>query len=170
MKKNVNKNSFKDEKLNNNLTKKKDDKKNIFKKIEMKTSKNLADISKNSFNISNTPYITYSQRINISNIKNPNKNTKTLKNIILNNDENGSSYENATNYTYHNLKKNKSSNLNKSSLNASNNIKIQVKSNKKVNFKKDFTTIIEVESFKRYNVNNYLRNNNNCINCSCLLI
>ena len=137
----------------------------------MKTSKNLADISSNnSFNISNTPYITYSQRINISNIKNPNKNTKALKNIILNNDENASSYENTTNYTYHNLKKNKSANLNKSSLNASKSIKIQVKSNKKVNFKKDFTTIIEVESFKRYNVNNYLRNNNNCINCSCLLI
>ena len=118
----------------------------------MKTSKNLADISSNnSFNISNTPYITYSQRINISNIKNPNKNTKAL------------------NYTYHNLKKNKSANLNKSSLNASKSIKIQVKSNKKVNFKKDFTTIIEVESLKRYNVNNYLHNNNNYINYSCLL-
>ena len=60
---------------NNNLV---TEKPSFFKKLDMKTSKNLEDINDSDFNISNSPYVTYVNR-NIS----PNiKKKKQFNNIV----------------------------------------------------------------------------------------
>ena len=144
--------------------------KNLFTRKEMKLSHNLDDINDKSFNISNSSYISYSSRSKLCDVNN--LKAKSFSNILMNNDENIYSYENATTYSTHNLKSKKSKSVNKSSNSASkeishNNINSKFKTIKKVNFKQNFVSIIEIESYKKYNVNNYL--NTNCVNCSCYI-
>ena len=73
-----------------------------------------------------------------------------------------------TSYTSQNIKSIKSKNLGKFSNNISNISSVQrTKAKKRVKFKSNFSTIIEVESYKKYNFNNYLNTKSNCVNCSC---
>ena len=172
MKINTNNNNFTKEKvliLSNKKKKerKKEIKNSIFKNAEKKISKNLADINESSFNISNSPYIIYTNGSSkISN--NKSFNGKNISNIILNNDENEASYEKVTSYTTQNIKHIKPKDLGKLSNEVSNISLVQpIKTKKKVKFKPNFSTIIEIESYKKYNLNNYLITKSNCVNCSC---
>ena len=149
------------------VKKDKDKKNNIFTKIKMKTSRNLNDINDRSFNISNMPFITYTNRGIM--VKNQNLRHKAIPNILLDNYPNLNSFEKSTTYT-NNLKPiNKSKIMNNSFINnRDRSSRFKIKTKKRVNFKKNFATIIKVESYKKYNVNNYF-NNIECINCSCLI-
>ena len=166
-------NNYKRQNNSITLVKKNNSINNFFAKMDLRTSKNLADINKESFDISNTPFtpftsiISYTDRSKI--VKSKNLKQKVIANIILNNDPNGNSSEKATTYT-NNLKSiNMSKKLNNScNKNQDKNSKLKSKIKKKVNFKENFVTIIKVESYKQYNVNKYL-NNINCINCSCII-
>ena len=152
---------------NNNLV---TEKPSFFKKLDMKTSKNLEDINDSDFNISNSPYVTYVNR-NIS----PNiKKKKQFNNILLNNgiceglSENQTLYTNQSNYssgkTISQRPKKGAVQISKSSQfkNSSKNEKPK----KSVKFNSNFVTIIQVQSYKKYNINKYY-NNNNSLNCSC---
>ena len=147
---------------------------NIFAKMEMRTSKNLADINEGSFDISNTLFTPFTSFISYTNrskmVKSKNLRKKLISNIILNNDQNANSSEKATNNTSHFKSINISKRLNNScNKNLDKSSRAKLKAKKNVNFKKNFVTIIQVESYKEYNVNKYL-NNINCINCSCIII
>ena len=78
---------------------------NIFAKMEMRTSKNLADINEGSFDISNTLFTPFTSFISYTNrskiVKSKNLRKKLISNIILNNDQNANSSEKATNNTSH---------------------------------------------------------------------
>ena len=78
---------------------------NIFAKMEMRTSKNLADINEGSFDISNTLFTPFTSFISYTNrskmVKSKNLRKKLISNIILNNDPNANSSEKATNNTSH---------------------------------------------------------------------
>ena len=168
MKINADNNNFSNGKVLILSNKKKKEKKNaLFKNGEIKTSKSLADINEENFNISNSPYITYTNgSTKLSNIKS--LKGKSLSNILLNNDGDDRSYEKVTSYTSQNIKSIKSKNLGKFSNNISNISSVQrTKAKKRVKFKSNFSTIIEVESYKKYNFNNYLNTKSNCVNCSC---
>jgi len=148
--------------------KKKYGKKNQFFKNEDKiTSKNLADINNIDFNISNSRYMTYTNdNSKISN--NRNIKGKSIPNILSNNDENDGSDEKVTSYTSQNLKNIKSRNLGKLSNEVTNISSVKrIKTKKRVKFKPNFSTIIEIESYKKYYANNYMDNKSNCVNCSC---
>ena len=146
---------------------------NNFSSMKLRTSKNLADINEGSFDISNTPFTPFTSIISYTNrskmTKSKNLRQKIIANIILNNDPNGNSSEKSTAYT-NNLKSiHGTKKLNNScNKNQDKNSKLKLKGKKKVNFKKNFVTIIQVESYKQYNVNKYF-NNINCINCSCII-
>ena len=146
-------------------------KNNIFTKKGMKTSKDIADINENDFNISNfSPYIAYFTSNNSSNVKKIIK-EKAFSNIVLNNEESERSYENVTSYTNQNMNTIKSKNLGKLNNNISNISSVQrTKAKKRVKFKPNFINVIEIESFKKYNLNEYFNNRTNCINCSCHII
>ena len=95
-------------KRNNNsitLIKKNNTINNIFTKMEMRTSKNLADINEGSFDISNTLFTPFTSFISYTNrskmVKSKNLRKKLISNIILNNDLNANSSEKATNNTSH---------------------------------------------------------------------
>ena len=167
MKINADNNNFTKEKVLILSNKKRNEKKNALLKIgDIKSSKSLADINENSFNISNSPYITYK---NGSGKLSNNKSIKgkSLSNILLNNDDERS-YEKITSYTSQNIKSNRSKNLGKFLNNISNISSVQrTKAKKRVKFQPNFSTVIEIESYKKYNVNNYLNTKTNCVNCSC---
>ena len=170
MKINLDSNNLNEEKLSINLSKNKRGKSNIFlTNGGMRTSKDISDINENGINISNARYITYSA----SNEASINKRIKgkAITNITLNNEECEHSYENVTSYTNQNLKPIKQKNLGQLSNNVSNIYSIQnIKNKKKVKFNTNFIDVIEIESYKRYNINNYLSNRTNCVNCSCQII
>ena len=138
----------------------------LFKKLEMRTSKNLNDINADIFNLSKFHYPNYTIKNTVSPIKN--KKGNSLSDIILNDENNKGISDNVTTNTNQNLNSPKS----KSNPKVSKNIeKInsfqESKSKKKVKFKKDFATIIQIQSYKKYNINKYC--NNNSINCSCAI-
>ena len=163
-------------KRNNNsitLVKKNNTLNNIFARMDLRTSKNLADINEGSFDISNTPYTPFTSFISYSNwskmAKSKNIKQKFIANILLNNDPNGNSSEKTTTHTNKLNSINLSKRLNNScNKNQDKSLKLKLTAKKKVNFKKNFVTIIKVESYKQYNINKYF-NNFNCINCSCLI-
>ena len=150
--------------------KSKDKKNNTFTKMEIKASKNLADLNEESFNISNMPLMTYSHKKTKLLSKSKNNKKKAISQILLNNEENVNSFEKTTTFSNNNLKAIiKSNNLNNSAnKNKSKSLRLKVKSKKRVNFKQNFATIIKVESYKKYNVNNYY-NRIDCVNCSCII-
>ena len=78
---------------------------NIFAKMEMRTSKNLADINEGSFDISNTLFTPFTSFISYTNrskmVKSKNLRKKLISSIILNNSPNANSSEKATNNTSH---------------------------------------------------------------------
>ena len=150
--------------------KSKDKKNNTFTKMEIKASKNLADLNEESFNISNMPLMTYSYKKTKLLSKSKNNKKKAISQILLNNEENVNSFEKTTKFSNNNLKAIiKSNNLNNSAnKNKSKSLRLKVKSKKRVNFKQNFATIIKVESYKKYNVNNYY-NRIDCVNCSCII-
>ena len=150
--------------------KSKDKKNNTFTKMEIKASKNLADLNEESFNISNMPLMTYSYKKTKLLSKSKNNQKKAISQILLNNEENVNSFEKTTTFSNNNLKAIiKSNNLNNSAnKNKSKSLRLKVKSKKRVNFKQNFATIIKVESYKKYNVNNYY-NRIDCVNCSCII-
>ena len=151
----------------NNFTREGKKNNSVFKKMQMKLSKNLEDINNNTFNISNTSNIIYNNRDMIQKITN--RKGKSINNILLNNEINEEMSDHATTYTNHNSHspKSKTNNpilsKNEDNKNTFNNSKPK----KKVKFNKNFATIIQVQSYKKYNVNKYLNNNN--INCSCVI-
>ena len=149
------------------VKKNKEKKNNFFTKMEIKTSRNLDDINERSFNISNMPFITYTNKS--KKVKNQNLRRKVIENILLDNFPNLNTFEKSTTYT-NNLKSiNKSKKMNNSfNNNQDKSSRLKIKTKKRVNFKKNFATIIKVESYKKYNVNNYI-NNIECINCSCII-
>ena len=101
--------------------------------------------------------------------KSKNIKQKFIANILLNNDPNGNSSEKTTTHTNKLNSINFSKRLNNScNKNQDKSSKLKLTAKKKVNFKKNFVTIIKVESYKQYNINKYF-NNFNCINCSCLI-
>ena len=150
--------------------KSKDKKNNTFTKMEIKASKNLADLNEESFNISNMPLMTYSYKKTKLLSKSKNNQKKAISQILLNNEENVNSFEKTTTFSNNNLKAIiKSNNLNNSAnKNKSKSLRLKVKSKKRVNFRQNFATIIKVESYKKYNVNNYY-NRIDCVNCSCII-
>ena len=150
--------------------KSKDKKNNTFTKMEIKASKNLADLNEESFNISNMPLMTYSYKKTKLLSKSKNNKKKAISQILLNNEENVNSFEKTTTFSNNNLKAIiKSNNLNNSAnKNKTKSLRLKVKSKKRVNFKQNFATIIKVESYKKYNVNNYY-NRIDCVNCSCII-
>ena len=150
--------------------KSKDKKNNTFTKMEIKASKNLADLNEESFNISNMPLMTYSHKKTKLLSKSKNNQKKAISQILLNNEENVNSFEKTTTFSNNNLKAIiKSNNLNNSAnKNKSKSLRLKVKSKKRVNFRQNFATIIKVESYKKYNVNNYY-NRIDCVNCSCII-
>ena len=163
MKINTYNNNYLKKKVLSNYNKKKKENNNCKFKLNLRTSKNLEDISKEEFDISNSL-----NSITIN--KNKTLNTKTIKgkkisNILLNNFENENQFESATTYTNHNLRSKSGNNINIYS--PKKDIFRKHKTNKKVKFKPDFATIIEIESFKTYNAKIYY--NTNCTNCSCLI-
>ena len=168
---NKNKNKIGENKLSIiTKNKEKEMKKILFARKELKLSNNLEDLNDKSFNISHFTYVSYSSRSKLSEVKN--MKAMSFSNILMNGDENLCSFENATTYSIHNSKSKKSKSTNKSSNNVSkeisqNNINSKFKATKKVNFKQNFVDIIEIESYKKYNVNNYLKAN--CVNCSCYI-
>ena len=162
---NTNNSNYSKAKVLSNFNRKKKENNINFKfKLNLRTSKNLEDISKEEFDISNSL-----NSITIN--KNKTLNTKPIKgkkisNILLNNFENENQFEKATTYTNHNLRSKSSSNINIYSSKKS--IVRKHKTNKKVKFKPVFATIIEIESFKKYNAKIYY--NTKCTNCSCLIV
>ena len=149
--------------LSNFNRKKKENNINFKFKLNLRTSKNLEDISKEEFDISNSL-----NSITIN--KNKTLNTKPIKvkkisNILLNNFENENQFEKATTYTNHNLRSKSSSNIN---IYSSKKSIVRKHKTKKVKFKPVFATIIEIESFKKYNAKIYY--NTKCTNCSCLIV
>ena len=150
--------------------KSKDKKNNTFTKMEIKASKNLADLNEESFNISNMPLMTYSYKKTKLLSKSKNNKKKAISQILLNNEENVNSLEKTTTFSNNNLKAIiKSNNLNNSAnKNKSKSLRLKVKSKKRVNFKQNFATIIKVESYKKYNMNNYY-NRIDGVNCSCII-
>ena len=150
--------------------KSKDKKNNTFTKMEIKASKNLAELNEDSFNISNMPLMTYSYKKTKLLSKSKNNKKKAISQILLKNEENVDSFEKTTTFSNNNLKAIiKSNNLNNSAnKNKSKSLRLKVKSKKRVNFKQNFATIIKVESYKKYNVNNYY-NRIDCVNCSCII-
>ena len=136
----------------------------------MKTSKNLEDINDSDFNISNSPYVTYINRNKSPKIKTQ----KQLNNILLNNgiyeglSENQTSYTNPSNPASSKTisRKPKKIETRISQTNQIKNLSKNDKPKKSVKFNSDFVTIIQVKSYKKYNINKYY-NNNNSLNCSC---
>ena len=148
--------------LNNNFT---NENSYILSSIRTKDIKNIDDINKNNFNISNSPYITYVQQepVIIKNI-----NGKSVNNIILNNDIYEKFSEKITSPTTqsnHGLTALKEK-INQKKLKESSNKNRKPK--KRVKFKSNFIKVIEVQSFKKYYSNKYL-NDDNCINCTCII-
>ena len=142
----------------------------LFQKLDMKTSKNLEDINDNDFNISNSPYVTYINRNKSPKIKNQ----KQLNNILLNNgiyeglSENQTSYTNPSNPASSKTISLKPKKI-ETRISQTNQIKNSSKNDKpkkSVKFNSNFVTIIQVKSYKKYNINKYY-NNNNSLNCSC---
>ena len=153
-------NQFKNKRLKSNL---------FFEQEGMKKSSDLLELNGNNFNISNAPYNSYTAFHKSPNIKN--LKGKAISNIVLNNDESERSYENITSYTNQNLKQIKSNNHDKTGNNASSISNIpKPKTKKRVKVNPNFTNIIEIESYKKYNINDYLYNKTNCVNCSCEII
>ena len=142
----------------------------LFQKLDMKTSKNLEDINDNDFNISNSPYVTYINRNKSPKIKTQ----KQLNNILLNNgiyeglSENQTSYTNPSNPASSKTisRKPKKIETRISQTNQIKNLSKNDKPKKSVKFNSNFVTIIQVKSYKKYNINKYY-NNNNSLNCSC---
>ena len=154
---------------NNNL------KKDFFyTKIIKKKTDNLDDLNDNNdddFIVPNSPYITYIDTNKTSLIKN--LRGKSMSNIIINNDINEGISENLTAPTTISnqnpnpykikiiSKKSKFNDIkNKSPLQNS-------KPKKSVKFATNFATIIEIPSYKKYNMNKYY--NKTSLNCSCLI-
>ena len=158
---------------NNNFLKKNLSNYDSFKTYEMKTSKNLMDLNEDTFNISNSPYYIYSKKKKSSIITK--KEGKTPSNIILNNEANEGIFDNITTIPKNNL------NLHNSLKDTKISKDIEIKKTfekinpkKRVKFKEDFVTVIEIQSYKKFNVpiylnnNNNNNNNNNCsLKCSC---
>ena len=142
----------------------------LFHKLDMKTSKNLEDINDSDFNISNSPYVTYINRNKSPKIKTQ----KQLNNILLNNgiyeglSENQTSYTNPSNPASSKTISRKPKKI-ETRISQTNQIKNSSKNDKpkkSVKFNSNFVTIIQVKSYKKYNINKYY-NNNNSLNCSC---
>ena len=138
------------------------------KKYEMKTSKNLMDLNEDTFNISNSPYFNYSKKKKSSFLTN--KKGKALSNIILNNEVSEEISENITTIPKKNL------NLHNSLKDTKISKDIEIKKTfekinpkKRVKFMDNFATVIEIQSYKKFNVPIYLNNSdNNCsLKCSC---
>ena len=153
----------------------------LFQKLDMKTSKNLEDINDNDFNISNSPYVTYINRNKSPKIKNQKQlnniiyfmKTKYI-NVLLNNgiyeglSENQTSYTNPSNPASSKTISRKPKKI-ETRISQTNQIKHLSKNDKpkkSVKFNSNFVTIIQVKSYKKYNINKYY-NNNNSLNCSC---
>ena len=138
-----------------------------FKKYEMKTSKNLMDLNEDTFNISNSPYFIHSKKKKSSIITN--KKGKALSNIILNNEANENIFDNITTIPKNNLNLHnslKDTKLSKDIETKKTFEKINPK--KRVKFMDNFATVIEIQSYKKFNVPIYLNSNNNCsLKCSC---
>ena len=155
---------------NNNFEKENSFNLYLLKNYHMKTSKNLLDINEDSFDISNSPFFTYNKKKKSSIIAN--KKGKSISNIILNNEINESIRENNTTFTNQSLHQPKSLFSKKMSKDTENIKAFQnTKPKKRVKFNDNFATIIEIQSYKKYNLNNYLnfnKDNNNCsLKCSC---
>ena len=147
----------------------------LFTRITKKVSNNLNDLNDDndeSLIISNSPYITYVNTNKSSLIKN--LRGKSINNIIINNDINEGISENLTAHTTnsnHNPIPNKIKKITKKSKLNTNRNKSPLqnsKPKKSVKFATNFVNIIEIPSYKKYNVNKYY--NNTSLNCSCLIV
>ena len=147
----------------------------VYARIIKKTSNNLNDLNDNnddSFIISNSPYITYVNTNKSSLIKN--LRGKSMSNINISNDMNEGIYESLTAHTTNSNqnpipnKINKITKKSKLNINKNKNPLENSKPKKSVKFATNFATIIEIPSYKKYNVNKYY--NNTSLNCSCLIV
>ena len=145
----------------NNLKKRNSISDYSFTKHKMKTSKNIMDINEDNLNISNASLTSHTKKKKSSIISL--KKGKTIKQMLFNEEIN----DNATSFGSHNLNNNKSKINLKISKEEDKKINKNIKHKKKVKFKDNFINVIEIESYKKYNVNNYFNNNNNSLKCSC---